>query len=165
MLGSTMKLSSHQTGSEELNALLELVQKLFATLIEREGIQQSSIERWRWDYPLITITWITHGINRNINVLVAYSQEDIYLAIPAEPVIEAIEVNVWKDSDEADRTRVRRWRHERVECKAKALSDQYSLQLLERSIQLAHKVASSFTEDQLDAETVIDLRRFGYYTF
>ncbi len=156
-------LLNHQQGYKELDAILDIVQELFTAIVEREGLQQVSIERWRWDYPVITLTWATGDMNRNINVLLGYAQNDGLLSASSEPIIETVEVNAWKDSDAADGTRVRNWRHAMIVRKAKAGRDQEHLELLERSIQLAYKEVSNFAENQLDRKTVIESASSGFY--
>lgn len=156
-------LLDHQQGYKELDAILDAVQELFTAIVEREGLVQSSIERWRWDYPVITLTWVASGINRNINVLLGYVQDDGLLSPSSEPVIEVVEVNAWKDRDVADGNRVRNWRQAIIVRKAKTGRDQERLELLGRSIQLAYKEVSSFTENQLDRQTVIASASSGFY--
>lgn len=156
-------LLNHQQGYKELDAILDSVQELFGAIVAREGLQQVSIERWRWDYPVITLIWATGDIQRNINVLLGYAQDDGLLSASGEPIIEVVEVNAWKDNDAADRNRVRIWRYAVIVRKAKTGRDQERLGLLERSIQLAYKEVSNFTENQLDRKTVIESASSGFY--
>lgn len=156
-------LFSHQKGQEELNALLDVVHGCFTAIVRREGLQQSSIRLWRRYYPVVKLTWVVGEINRNINVLLSYGQDGGLVLAFSEPVIEVIEVNAWKDSYVADGNRLRHWRHEIIVRKAKAWGDPEHLVLLVRSIQLAYKEVSNFTEDQLDRKTVIDSASSGFY--
>jgi hypothetical protein len=156
-------LLNHQQSFKELDALLEAIRTIFVLLIQRESLKEESIEKWRWDYPVITLTWVADRMNRNINVLAGYSQENGYLSTTPEPIIEVVEVNVWKDVDESEGIRVRNWRHEVIVRKAKAGRVQDRLELIERSIQLAYKEASHITDDQLDRKTIIASENTAFY--
>jgi hypothetical protein len=147
---------NHQQSYQELNAVLDIVQESFTSLVEREGLTQASIEKWRWDYPVITLTWAADGVNRNINVLAASSHEGEFPSRISEPVVEIVEVNAWRDLDEDETTRIRHWRHEVIMREAKAGRDYEQFDLLDRSIRLAYKVVSGFTENDFDQKTLLN---------
>lgn len=97
---------------EEINKILDEVQGVFHTLLSEkpDELKQPAIERWRWDEPGITLTWIgPDHIGRNIHASVAAPND-------YRPRLE-IQVNAWKDEDQGPEgmTSGRRWRHDPVD--------------------------------------------------
>lgn len=97
------------TDFEALDEILDLVELIYGGLIHSDRILKSQIERWRWDVPSITLTWLANDwIFRNINSYVSgeLGQKSAHLFI---------EGNAWVDQDvEEPKLRVRRWHHEEL---------------------------------------------------
>lgn len=84
---------------EELDKILDNVEAAYTSLVTRKNMS-ASIERWRWDQPIITLSWTSADfISRNIH---AYVREDRELLT---------EVNAWYDEDLSHNGRVRHWKH------------------------------------------------------
>jgi hypothetical protein len=93
---------------EELNFILEEVETILrrvATGVVPEP--EKAMERWRWDEPGTTLTWVdVDNINKNVHALI----------VEGGSRHVAVEVNAWHDSDEDDGSvRVRRWNHAAIE--------------------------------------------------
>lgn len=94
---------------EEIDNILNKVEEVLLSLTSEYKLKQVSIERWRWDEPVITLTWTDSGhISRNINAL-------IILEGPS-PCRLLVEGNAWQDTDEAEgKIRVRHWQHTEID--------------------------------------------------
>lgn len=89
---------------DELDGVLNKIEPMILRLAGAYELKQASTERWRWDEPVITLTWAaSDDISRNIHALI--TDDDGLL----------VEVNAWRDEDgEEGRVRVRSWQHEEI---------------------------------------------------
>jgi hypothetical protein len=86
-----------------LDSILDDFQRVFKEMKVKYNLPHTTIERWRWDLPQISLMWLAEdAIWRNINVLIDVTQG------MAEPFVERIEVNAWQDVQKDNRW-VRRW--------------------------------------------------------
>lgn len=94
---------------DELDGILNNVEQFIPPLVTQYELTQVSIERWRWDEPVITLSWVGgDDISRNIHALVTEGSSSTYEL--------AVEINAWQDEDrEEGKVRVRNWYHEEVE--------------------------------------------------
>jgi len=94
---------------EEIDNILNKVEEVLLSLTSEYKLKQASIERWRWDEPVITLTWTdSDHISRNINALI----------IPEGPLSYRllVEGNAWQDTDAAEgKIRVRHWQHTEID--------------------------------------------------
>ncbi len=91
---------------ERLSKVLDISEGAFVSLMEKYNLP-AYIERWRWDEPVITLTWLDFSddyIYKNMHALII---------IEGNEMIMEIEVNAWRDTDE-EKKRVRYWKHEKV---------------------------------------------------
>lgn len=89
-----------------INSILDDFEKVFKDLKVNHNLSHAVIERWRWDLPNITLTWLAEdAIWRNIHVLVDAARG------AADPFIEKVEVNAWQDLQRDNRW-IRRWQHQ-----------------------------------------------------
>lgn len=123
---------------EELDGILDTVEEVFLALTVELGLKQTSIERWRWDEPVITLTWVgSDDISRNIHALIIPEGSFPYKLL--------VEGNAWQDKDEVEgRIRVRKWQH--VEIDREVSPDRSELR---RAIDKAYSKVSEWrsTED------------------
>ena len=85
----------------KLDKFLDDVQPLLLRLASEHALKQPAVERWRWDEPAVSLTWLgPENISRNMRAV-----------IDGETL--AAEVNAWQDEDEeGGRQRVRYWKYE-----------------------------------------------------
>ena len=86
---------------ERLDDVLSRVERAMLALSSGSGLKRPNIEAWRWDEPVITLTWLgADQLKRNIAVR-ALSEDEV-----------TIEVNAWRDEDRDEgKARVRNWVH------------------------------------------------------
>lgn len=88
----------------ELDAILGAVEPLLLSCAGEFKLQRTSIERWRWDEPQITLTWSARDgtdINRSVQV-----------SIDEKTLATSVEITGWRDEDRDEGiTRVRSWKH------------------------------------------------------
>ena len=84
-------------------------EEVILSLTSEYKLKQASIERWRWDEPIITLTWAdSDHISRNINVLIILEEPPPYRLL--------VEGNAWQDTDRAEgKIRVRHWQHTEID--------------------------------------------------
>ncbi len=99
-----MRQNPHRRDYEKLNEILDEVQTNFALLLVQQRLRRASIERWRWDQPAITLSWIGgDDVNRNMNALIVEHGP--------LPTGLSIEVNAWKDKVLDTGRMMRLWNH------------------------------------------------------
>jgi len=130
---------------EELDGILDTIEELFSSLAERyeHRLAQVSIERWRWDEPVITLTWVgSDDIRRNIHALIVH--EGSY---PYELLLEA---NAWEDRDlEEGKITVRNWRHDKVG----RVQIPFQRSELQKTVNEAYSTVSSWSGQDLKEQT------------
>jgi hypothetical protein len=91
-----------------VDRILDDFNKILKALQVQYNLPDAKIERWRWDMPQISLSWLAQdAIWRTINVLVrSDGNAQGYFTCQ-------IEVNAWQDIREANRW-IRRWRHQSI---------------------------------------------------
>lgn len=91
-----------------LDAILDTLEELLSPFTN--NLNRASIERWRWDEPVMTLTWVgSDQVARNIHALI------VEKAPYSEGRTVEVEVNAWRDEDSEDgQARVRKWRHQNM---------------------------------------------------
>lgn len=125
---------------EELDRILDTVEEVLLSLANEYKLKQASIERWRWDEPVITLTWVgSDHISRNIHALI--TQEGF------SPYKLLVEGNVWQDKDEAEgKIRVRHWQQAEVD----SVQVPLDMPQLRRAIGEAHSKVSKWSTGDLE---------------
>lgn len=126
---------------KELDKILDDVEEAFLSLIIERKIRRATIERWRWDEPVITLSWVgADDISRNAHALVEGNSPAYSLKI---------EVNAWRDKDrqEGDE-RVRHWQHKEIDLVS--VSD--DMILLRQALGKGYSIVANWTEQDLQRQ-------------
>jgi hypothetical protein len=126
---------------EKYDSELQIVERGFRSLCERQEVRQPSIERWRWDVAMISLQWTpSDDVSRNINASVDRKR----------PRAMNFEVNAWQDVDRPRGTnRVRYWRHEELKSLPMPLDADAVGELLED----AYRRVSGWTFESMQQKT------------
>ena len=99
-----------------LDSILSIAEGPIRSVIREHQLTRASVERWRWDEPEITLTWLdtTQGyISKNVRFMIEPIEAGKFYYGP--PYVFATEANAWLDEDsETGESRTRRWQHEKV---------------------------------------------------
>jgi hypothetical protein len=100
-----MPFDEHEERYDVLAEILDIVQNALVELLTSKNLRRPSIERWRWDQPVVTLSWVAPDyIDRNINAMVLHDTTN--------PSVLHIEANAWKDDSVGIPYRsVRLWKH------------------------------------------------------
>jgi hypothetical protein len=130
----------------EVDKLLNDVEPVLIQLAGKYLVRQPTIERWHWDEPDLTLSWIgLDGIHRNIHAIVENGLTSIL-----------VEVNAWRDEDmEEAKTRVRRWWN--TDIGVIRISDRRYLKAedLNKTIDIAFQTVVSWDKGNLKYQTFI----------
>ena len=124
---------------DKLHEVLTRVEAAFRSLSSAAGINDPDIEVWRWDEPVVTLTWLgNEQIKRNIAVR-ALSEDEAM-----------VEVNAWRDEDrDGGKVRVRNWAHQPIQ-NVKVKSFDTDLPVALRN---AHQIVVGWKPSDLKSET------------
>ena len=121
----------------ELNPVLDGLEPLLLRLAGEKRLMGATAERWRWDEPTITLTWVDRGtgIGKNIGLSI----------VDDPPSTVTIEVNAWLDKDRNEgATRVRQWQNQIV-----GTVPVRDLEAVETEVQRAYEIVFGWREDNL----------------
>ena len=100
---------------ETIDGILDLVHRALTSLMDEYKLTGATVERWRWDQPVITLSWMGQDQTRlNIHgVVVDANGEPLGVdAAATSSSMLRIEANAWRDQDIEDgKRRVRNWIH------------------------------------------------------
>lgn len=89
---------------EALDRVLRFLEKILVSFISQFGLEQASVERWRWDEPVTTLRWIgSDQISRNIHAAASL--------IDSTKSQVQVDTNAWIDVFTEGRNVIRRWRN------------------------------------------------------
>ncbi len=94
---------------DELDRILSAIQPLLAQLAAEHRLEPHAIERWHWDAPEISLSWLDGQlglINKSLRFYV-----DLNGGGDGSPFLVNSEVNAWQDLD-AIGSAIRRWQHQ-----------------------------------------------------
>jgi hypothetical protein len=87
-----------------LDRILGVIEQQYFSFINQLRLNQASVERWRWDEPIATLTWTgSDSISRNVHAMI--SKE----ASTASEI--RVDANAWVDLEIESKIKVRRWRN------------------------------------------------------
>jgi hypothetical protein len=94
---------------DELDRILSAIHPLLAQLAVEHRLEPHAIERWHWDAPEISLSWLDGHmglINKSLRFYV-----DLNGGGDVSPFLVKSEVNAWQDLD-AIGGAIRRWQHQ-----------------------------------------------------
>jgi hypothetical protein len=97
---------------DQLDRILDELQPTLAQLAAEHRLEPHALERWHWDAPEISLSWLDERaglINKSLRFYVDLRQGESF-----PPFVVRAEINAWQDLD-AIGGALRRWRHQTVE--------------------------------------------------
>lgn len=129
-----MVYAERSSDGQKLNEALNIVEGFLLRLKADNQLLGTSIERWRWNEPSITLAWSKEIVEHNIH---AHIVDKEFMGLQ-------IEVNSWLDEDrEEGKVRVRHWKHQ-------VISERIGLNEMEYGLfQKAFKIVSMWSQRML----------------
>lgn len=125
-------------GFVELEKILSRVEEVFLDFAAQSRLRGVRIERWRWDEPDITLTWVDpDNISRSIHAVIEQGP----------PSTLELEVNAWQDEEgEEGKIRIRHWKHSNIA----RLKIPYELEYLSDAVKQGFGQVGSWTKSSLE---------------